>query len=67
MAESIVPISPNNLPPLPPAKGNIASLVNPDTINSQEFRNYVANDKWEITAKKILNNVWRLRGAYLFH
>jgi hypothetical protein len=42
-------------------------LVNPDTINSQEFRNYVANDKWEITAKKILNNVWRLRGAYLFH
>lgn len=24
-------------------------------------------EKWEAVAKKILNNIWRMRGGYLFH
>lgn len=42
----------------------LAQLQDPSQLKVEHLQ---GTDKWEATARKILNNIWRMRGGYLFH
>lgn len=43
-------------------------LLNPDeNITKEMIDEAKQRDNWERSAKKILNNLWKFKGAYIFH